>query len=126
MNAMKPTLHIFFLMAVLLSCRKEDIQQRVKLTAFCKRCAVEYYDGHGTLHRDTMFGHVEYAWVSGNAIVDTVPGWTAGWHILLKKEDEPRIRACPLDQDSGTIIVKAEGDLPTRTVTVHTGCAGMP
>lgn len=126
MNAMKPTLLIFFLTAVLLSCRKEDIQQRVKLTAFCKRCAVEYYDGHGALYQDTMYGDIKYTWVGGNAIVDTVPGWTAGWHILLREDDEPRISACPLDQDSTTIIVKAEGERPTRTVTAYVGCANMP
>lgn len=126
LNAMRYLLLLFFLYASLLSCRKEDLQQRVKLSTNCKRCAVEYYDGHGALHRDTMYGTLEYTWVGGNAIVDTVPDWTAGWHILLREDEEPRISACALDQVSTAIIVKAEGDRPTRTVTTYAGCANMP
>lgn len=78
------------------------------------------------MHRDTMFGKLEYTWMGGNAIVDTVPGWTAGWHVVLGEKDEPRISACSLGQDSATITLKAEGEIPTRTVTAHDGCAHMP
>lgn len=73
-----------------------------------------------------MFGETKYTWVDGDPIVDTFPGWTAGWHVVLSKEDEPRISACSLGQDSATIILKAEGDIPTRTITAHVGCAHMP
>lgn len=113
-------------MVSLLSCRKEDVQLRVKLSAYYKRCAIEYYDSNGVVHRDTMYGKLEYTWIGGSAIVDTVPGWTAGWHIVLSEDDEPRISACSLEQDSSIITLKAEGDIPTRTVTAYVGCAYMP
>lgn len=111
---------------LLQSCKKEDVYRNVKLTAFCKVCAVEYYDGNGRMHRDTMYGNLMYTWMGGEAIVDTLPDWTAGWNIVLEEKDQPRISACSLHQDSAILMLKAEGQIPTRTITAHGGCAHMP
>jgi hypothetical protein len=123
---MKYPLFLLFLTASLLSCKKDEVRLPVNLSAYCKGCAIEYYDGQGAMHRDTMFGHINYTWTSGDAIVDTVAGWTAGYHVVLGEKEEPRISACPLGQDSAVIIVRAEGDILTRTITAHVGCAHLP
>lgn len=123
---MRYTLFLFSLSASLLSCKKDEVRLHVNLFAYCKGCAIEYYDGQGAIHRDTMLGHINYNWAGGEAIVDTVAGWTAGYHVVLGEKEEPRISACSLGQDSAVIILRAEGDIPTRTITAYVGCAQMP
>lgn len=105
------------------SCSKQELRCDVELSVRCESCAIQWRDGDGTMHADTMYGDINYTHVNGETCADTVPGWTAGYHIVLRDGQVPYLSACNLYGRIDSITVAATGDV-VATVT-STNCAAL-
>lgn len=107
----------------IVACAKEPITREVQLNAICRMCAIEFKDGAGVVHRDTIIGDILWG---GETPPDTTIG-TGRWNVVIRAGDPIWMRAChlrPSAMDGGIHLrVRVFGSTTAPTAHSRDECA---
>lgn len=79
------------------ACQKADDRLHVSYRVECRSCAVEVVMNDQWTVRDTIIGLIEWRYVNGEPVPDTLPG-ASQWNATVRTGGRFYASACPLAQ----------------------------